>query len=207
MLTQTLRHSAPSAETSARLRRKAAVLIVDDDPAVVVGLRRLLRDRFVVEGALDATQAADILFGRPEPFAAIVSDMRMPGLDGISFLAKVREHWPDTQRILLTGARERGVAIDAINQGQVFRFLQKPCPPDELRQTLEDAVSLFFRLRQIKTGQGASWQSNFYDELQTPLHNMAGLAQMIEEGGLSPDRIHKTARYVRETAQTMVHLI
>ena len=188
-----------------RTHHKASVLIVDDDAAVVVALKRALRDRFRVEGALNANEAADLIFERGAPFAAIVSDMRMPGLDGISFLKRVKMRWPTTQRILLTGAKERGVAIDAINEGQVFRFLQKPCPTDELRRALEDAVAEYERLT-LATSGTVEWQSNFYDELQTPLHNITGIANLMEEQKLSPERLFKAAQYIRETGEAMLSL-
>jgi DNA-binding NtrC family response regulator len=75
-----------------------------------------------------------------EKFAVIVSDMRMPGMDGATFLAKAREISPDSVRILLTGQADVQSSIAAINKGAIFRYLCKPCPKDELIATLNEAV-------------------------------------------------------------------
>src|SRR5205823_12680612 len=73
-------------------------------------------------------------------FAVVVSDMRMPGMDGAALLAEVRGLLPDAARILLTGYADLDSALRAVNQGQIFRYLTKPCPPDVLRQAVTDGV-------------------------------------------------------------------
>jgi response regulator RpfG family c-di-GMP phosphodiesterase len=77
------------------------------------------------------------------PIAVIVSDMRMPGMDGAALLAKVRELHPDTVRVLLTGEPGRDAVVSAVNRGQIFRFLTKPCPPEELLACIEAAVDQY----------------------------------------------------------------
>jgi response regulator RpfG family c-di-GMP phosphodiesterase len=77
------------------------------------------------------------------PFAAIVSDMRMPGMDGAEFLAEARSEHPDTVRILLTGQADMQSAIAAINDGQIYRFLSKPCPTETLVDAISDGVTLY----------------------------------------------------------------
>jgi response regulator RpfG family c-di-GMP phosphodiesterase len=74
------------------------------------------------------------------PFAVTLSDMRMPGMNGIQFLAAVRERSPETVRLMLTGNADIQTAIDAVNQGCVFRFLTKPCPEDVLKGALQAAL-------------------------------------------------------------------
>jgi len=64
------------------------------------------------------------------PFPVVVSDCRMPDIDGIQFLALVRKIAPDTVRMMLTGNHDLETAMEAINRGEIFRFLTKPCPPD-----------------------------------------------------------------------------
>lgn len=107
------------------------VLCVDDEPYIIEGLSLNLHDEFEVTPAHNAAQGLKAL-DTEGPFAAVLSDLRMPGEDGISFLAKVRDHAPDTVRMLLTGHADVQAAIDAVNRGQLFRFLTKPCPPDQL---------------------------------------------------------------------------
>lgn len=77
------------------------------------------------------------------PMAVVLSDMRMPGMDGAAFLARVREVAPDTCRMLLTGHADVKAAIAAVNQGQIFRFLTKPCPPADLQLAFEAAVEQY----------------------------------------------------------------
>jgi DNA-binding NtrC family response regulator len=73
------------------------------------------------------------------PFAVVVSDMRMPEMNGAAFLAQVRERAPDTVRVLLTGQADLDSAIAAVNEGQIFRFLTKPCAPEMLISSLRAA--------------------------------------------------------------------
>src|SRR6185436_17053323 len=82
-----------------------------------------------------------------EPFAVVLSDMRMPAMDGAQFLAQARRVAPDTTRVMLTGNSDQATAARAVNEGAIFRFLLKPCRSDELLSTLEEGVELFHRLR------------------------------------------------------------
>jgi DNA-binding NarL/FixJ family response regulator len=77
------------------------------------------------------------------PFAVVVSDMRMPGMDGATFLARVRVESPDSVRMLLTGYADVESAIAAVNEGQIFRFLAKPCAPELLKQAVGAAVEQY----------------------------------------------------------------
>ena len=107
------------------------ILFVDDDRRVLDGFERMLHGEFEVETAVSGTEglATIHLFG---PFAIVVSDMRMPGLDGAGFLARVRELAPHTVRMLLTGHKDMDRAIAAVNEGQIFRYLTKPCEKEEM---------------------------------------------------------------------------
>ncbi len=115
------------------------VLCVDDEAAVLAGLRRNLGLHFDVHTADSARQALGILEQSPT-FAAVVSDMRMPEIDGVTFLRQVNDRWPDTSRLLLTGQADIASAIAAVNEGRVFRFLTKPCPSELLERAVKDAV-------------------------------------------------------------------
>jgi response regulator RpfG family c-di-GMP phosphodiesterase len=118
------------------------VLCVDDEQSVLDGLGRTLRRHFRVEVATDPMAAIQTI-GNVDPFAVVVSDMRMPGMDGAAFLSRVRVLSPDTVRVLLTGHADVESAIAAINGGQVFRFLTKPCSPDDLIACLTLAVGQY----------------------------------------------------------------
>jgi response regulator RpfG family c-di-GMP phosphodiesterase len=121
------------------MRERPTILFVDDEPRVLEGLALTLRRRFDVTTAASGVEALAIMNERPS-FAAVVSDMRMPIMDGATFLARARESWPDTVRLLLTGESDLESAIHAVNEGQIFRFLTKPCPPELLIKSLEGAV-------------------------------------------------------------------
>jgi response regulator RpfG family c-di-GMP phosphodiesterase len=108
------------------------VLCVDDEPQVLEGLTLTLRRRFEVSTATSGFEGLALLDKASGPFAVVLSDMRMPVMNGATFLAQVRQRWPDTVRMLLTGQSEVEAAIAAVNEGQIFRFLSKPCPADQL---------------------------------------------------------------------------
>lgn len=116
------------------------VLCVDDDPNILAAYQRNLRKRFSLETALGSNEALQKV--RTEgPYAVVVADMKMPGINGIELLAQVREIAPDTVRIMLTGHADLTSAVDAINRGHIFRFLNKPCSPDMLALTIEAGLN------------------------------------------------------------------
>lgn len=118
------------------------VLFVDDEANVLFAYKRNLRGFFDVTTAETGTSALEILSNEPA-FAVVVSDYRMPEMDGISFLHKVRELCPDSVRIILTGYADLQIAIDAINEGNIFRFLTKPIQNDKLVNVLKDSVEQY----------------------------------------------------------------
>jgi CheY-like chemotaxis protein len=115
------------------------VLCVDDEPQVLAGLSVNLRRRYEVLIATSGHEALAILTARPE-IAVVMSDMHMPGMDGAAFLAKAKERAPDAVRMLLTGYSDIDAAMNAVNQGQIFRFLTKPCPTMTLLSSMYHAV-------------------------------------------------------------------
>lgn len=107
------------------------VLCVDDEPNVLEGLKLHLRRGYQVALATSGAAGLEILREQPD-MAIVLSDMRMPHMDGATFLTQVRLLAPAAVRMLLTGFTEIETAILAINEGQIFRFLTKPCPPQAL---------------------------------------------------------------------------
>lgn len=118
---------------------KKKVLCVDDEPAVLEGLALQLRRDYEVATATSGELGLEML-RKEGHFVAVLSDMRMPGMNGAVFLAQVLRQAPDTVRLLLTGQADLQSAIDAVNEGQIFRFLTKPCLPDQLRGSIAAAV-------------------------------------------------------------------
>lgn len=115
------------------------ILCVDDEKHVVEGLALTLRRGYEVRTALGGADGLRVL-REMGGAAVVVSDMRMPEMDGAVFLGQVMHLYPDATRVLLTGEPGRDSAIAAVNQAQIFRFLTKPCPPDELRAAVEAGV-------------------------------------------------------------------
>ncbi len=102
------------------------ILFVDDEINILESIARQLRKRFTLKIATSGQEALRILEDEG-PFAVIVSDMRMPGMDGVELLSLVKDLYPDTVRMMLTGNADQGTAIEAVNKGQIFKFLNKPC--------------------------------------------------------------------------------
>jgi diguanylate cyclase (GGDEF)-like protein len=112
------------------------ILCVDDEQSILDGFKRVLRKQFDL--TTHTSGAAGLLAIQEKgPFSVVISDMDMPGMNGVDFLAKTREVAPDTVRIMLTGKADLQVALDAVNEGNIFRFLTKPISPDVLAKSLE----------------------------------------------------------------------
>ncbi|MGD0567618.1 MAG: response regulator [Candidatus Sulfotelmatobacter sp.] len=107
------------------------ILFVDDEPAFLTGYELMLRPEFEMDTAVGGEQGLAAIRDHG-PYAVVVSDMRMPGMNGVQFLARVRQAVPDTTRVILTGYADIKTAMDAVNQGNVFRFLAKPCEKETL---------------------------------------------------------------------------
>ena len=118
------------------------ILFVDDEKSVLDGIERLLHGEFSISKAQDATRglASIQLFG---PYAVVVSDMRMPGMNGASFLAQVHQMAPNTVTMLLTGQKDLNAAIDAVNGGHLFRYLKKPCKKEDLVNAIHQGLAQY----------------------------------------------------------------
>ncbi len=135
----TLGGATSSAETVAGAPATWTVLCVDDEPNILAALKRTLRP----EGChlLQASSGTEALaLMAHDNVDVVVSDMRMPGMDGASLLAQIRQRWPDTERILLTGYSDMNATVAAINGGQIYRYLHKPWDDLELRIAVRQAA-------------------------------------------------------------------
>ena len=126
--------------------QRPRILIVDDDELILDALQRQLHSRFDVITALGGNEAMRLVLTRG-PFAVIVSDLRMPGMDGVTLLYLIRQAAPDTVRVLLTGQTDMEAASAAVNEGNIFRFLLKPCPSGALLRALDAAVKQYQSLQ------------------------------------------------------------
>ena len=119
---------------------KPRVLCVDDEPQVLEGLRDTLRRSFDVRVATSAAEGLEQLELEPDAYAIVLSDMRMPVMDGATFLSEARRRAPDATRMLLTGFADIEAATRAVNGAQLFRFLTKPCESDALLRACAAAL-------------------------------------------------------------------
>ncbi|EHJ48296.1 response regulator receiver sensor signal transduction histidine kinase [Solidesulfovibrio carbinoliphilus subsp. oakridgensis] len=120
----------------------AKVLFVDDDQAVLDALRRGLcrcYDMATARGPLEGLR----LLTETGPFAVVVSDLRMPGMDGVAFLQRAKELCPTAVTVMLTGHGDLTAAMAAVNEGHIFRFLTKPCPVPVLSRALDAALAQY----------------------------------------------------------------
>lgn len=118
------------------------ILFVDDDPNILEAYERKLQKVLRVETALGAVAGLRAVVEKG-PFAVVIADMHMPVMNGIEFLRRVKEEAPDTVRMMLTGNADVNVAIQAVNEGSVFRFLTKPCPAEVLGKALVDGINQY----------------------------------------------------------------
>ncbi|MFH1749251.1 MAG: HD domain-containing phosphohydrolase [Planctomycetota bacterium] len=118
------------------------ILCVDDDPNILQGYQRRLRKQCDIETALGGTEGLEAIASKG-PFAVIVSDMRMPGMDGVQFLAAAKQRAPDSVRMMLTGHADQETAVEAVNEGNIFRFLTKPCPPETFAKALTAGIEQY----------------------------------------------------------------
>ena len=126
----------------------AKVLFVDDDPNVLNAFKRRLRKQVDM---VTATGGAEGLTALAEqgPFSVVISDQQMPEMDGVAFLKKVATRSPDAVRMMLTGNADQETAVQAINDGNIFRFLTKPCQPEDLLAAINEAKEQY-RLRRAE---------------------------------------------------------
>jgi response regulator RpfG family c-di-GMP phosphodiesterase len=173
-------------ENGQRLR----LLCVDDEPNVLEGIARGLRRDYDVVTATSAAEGLAIIAAQPQ-FAIVMSDLRMPGRDGISFLAEVHRVAPDTVRVLLTGQADLDGAIAAINEGHIFKFLTKPLPLPLLTKALAGAAEQY----RLITSERVLLEQTLHGSLKA-LTDILALAQPTAFG-----RATRLKRHVSELAE------
>jgi response regulator RpfG family c-di-GMP phosphodiesterase len=131
---------APAEDPDAKEEKRPRVLFVDDDDRILTGLRSLFRHDFQVTTAPSAALALEYL--SRFDFHVVVSDQRMPEMTGLQLLKKVHEISPRSMRVLLTGYADLAATVDAVNEGEVFRFVKKPWDNEDLIRTVADAAAI-----------------------------------------------------------------
>jgi two-component system NtrC family sensor kinase len=119
------------------------ILCIDDEQNVLRSLTRLfLDDPYEILTAPSGAEGLLIL-NQCGTVPVVISDYRMPGMNGVEFLTEVRKRWPETVRIVLSGYADTGAIVSAINEGQIYRFVAKPWNDDELRVTVANALERY----------------------------------------------------------------
>ncbi len=151
------------------MRTARTVLFVDDEINILKALQRMLRceDMKVLTASCGA-EALELL--QKQPAQVVVTDQRMPEMSGVDLLAAVRERWPDTVRMMLTGYTDMGIAVEAINRGEIFRLITKPWNDDELRATLRQAFDQHALKGEIRRLNQVTREQNF--KLQDMNHKL-----------------------------------
>lgn len=137
----------------------ATLLLVDDEDNILSSLRRVLRNepyRLLTAGSGEA--ALDLL--EQQPVDLVISDARMPGMDGATLLAVVQQRWPQCLRMLLTGYADITTTIKAINEGQIYRYISKPWDDDELRLIIRQALAFQYSERERQRLEALTHQQN-----------------------------------------------
>jgi DNA-binding NtrC family response regulator len=165
---------------------KSKLLLVDDEPNLTSALvRNLDRSQFEIFTADSAQKGLLILAGND--IDVIVSDERMPGMTGSQFLTEVRKQWPNTIRMILSGQADLEAAVRAINEGEVYRFLLKPCHPKELQMTILQGLQQKKLVTQSrKLLQEHQKTQNLLEELEKASPGITKI-EMDEDGAIMMD--------------------
>lgn len=142
------------------------ILVVDDDPYILETVKRQLAGRYDLTTAQSGEEAIDAV-ANGNPFAIVVCDMNMPGIDGAETLHRIEELAPDTVRMMLTSLEDQTAAMAAVNKGHIFHFFRKPCPAQDLIAGIEEGIVLYGRRisdRQ-KTSAKEAYLGNLYRTL------------------------------------------
>jgi response regulator RpfG family c-di-GMP phosphodiesterase len=183
-------------EPAASLRAEAShkVLVVDDEESVLRALREALRhEGYEIFAHLDPRAALDTLAS--EPVAVVIADQRMPHLSGLELLERVRQQQPDASRILITAVLSLDTVIDAINRGEIYRFIVKPWLREELLATVRNAVQRFDLLRSNRALQEETRSAN-----ARLLHLNASLEQQVRQ---AEEQNHQLAGLNRSLSQNV----
>jgi serine phosphatase RsbU (regulator of sigma subunit) len=129
---------------------RTKILLVDDDEMLLAGLKRQLRNQFRVETAISGEEAVRMV-QENGPYAVVVSDYMMPGMNGIELLSRVKQTDPDTIRMMLTGSADMTTAIKAVNEGSIYKFHPKPCPAETLGTAIQSGIDEYQKVTTDQT--------------------------------------------------------
>ncbi len=201
--------------------QRNTILLVDDEPRLLAALKRRLSMQFNVLTAEGGPEALNIINDNPD-IAVIVADMQMPEMNGIELLKQVRVQSPEIRRIMLTGNSDENTAIAAVNEGQVMRFLRKPCETEVLKKAILHAVddykfAMWKSEEQMPAETDAgdnpaeaardAFLSMINHELRTPLNHIIGLTKTLEDNPVNSDESYGFLSNIRESGEQLLILV
>ncbi len=204
------------------------IMVVDDEADVVKSVKDLLRLDYRVLGATTAVEAMRLL--NQEEVHVVMTDQRMPEMTGVELLANIRGQYPHAVRLLFTGYADIHAVIDAINQGNVYRYIAKPWDPDELQSVIREACERYDlivsheellqelqqtnkQLKDVNTQltQADQLKSAFIrvasHELRTPLTILLGVADLAKRDQAVPPSVHASLSRIHHAAERLQRLI
>lgn len=161
-------------------QKKPPILLVDDEPEVLFSLKGLLRREFTLYTAQTGQEALEIL--RNHTVHVVMTDQRMPEMDGAELLARAKNHSPEAIQIVFTGYADIKAVVDAVNSGRLFRYITKPWDPDELVGALHEAAQEYARHEQHQT---------LLREADEFLHEIFDREAMSGDGKLSHEAVER----------------
>ncbi len=129
------------------------VMLIDDEPHILAAYQRRLGKQFDIVTA-DSPKKALELIESHGPFAVVVSDLRMPGMDGVTLLKTIRDMSPETARIMLTGYGDLGSVVEAVNEGRIHKYLTKPTPAGVLAESIREAMAYHAQQTSMQAAAG-----------------------------------------------------
>ena len=210
------------------MERRHTILVVDDEGNVVASVKDLLRLDYKVLGATGAAEALRLL--EKEPVHVVMTDQRMPGITGVELLEQVRAKYPDAMRLMFTGYADIRAVVEAINRGNVYRYITKPWDPDELMAIIREACERYDLIAEKKQlvselrGKNMELEranaellrsdqlkSAFIrvasHELRTPLTILMGITDLAARQGKAGEPLAGWIKRIYSAGQRLQHLI
>lgn len=190
-------------------QEKPSVLFLDDEVGNLTGFKAQFRRIFDIEVALTAQEAREKL--ALKPFHVLLTDQRMPEMSGVEFCESIKDEYPDTVRILVTAYADINTVIDAINKGQVYRYIAKPWQDEDIMIAIKNGVDLAVSRRELRKRTDELQKA--YDELnrfiysashdmRAPLTSILGVVNLAEQE-TTDEKMHEYLRMVEVSVKRM----
>jgi signal transduction histidine kinase len=193
------------------------VLLIDDEEHVLSAFRKVFRDRWPITPLTSALEALKLIETGAQ-FAVIVSDLLMPGMNGIEFFERVKQLSPDTPKILLSGHADFASAVEAVNRCGLFRFLLKPVGSDSLSLAIEEGLTQYRLIREFQYAQTELQEMNdakdrfmsiLAHDLRNPLHEIIFSSEYLVEKShlITPERRQSTIEGIQRASRRISDLL